>query len=233
MRKKVKLTIPDNQKLKLEDLNIPESDFESLENYKEERINVKNSIPLSTKFPKESNKKNILSSTSNIIAAVIFIIITIIIALSIVKQIDFTPEEPVHKQEKVSTTLTGNWQSSYNGLFIFNEDNTFYWYNSYKNKKDNYYRGNYNYKTGLDALKEMGYTEEEFKIEFGSDIKLENIYSINLKPNYVFMSGIDITSVELNENETWWYLLMIKEDGTAFGYNKTLDLKYNLIKKSE
>lgn len=233
MRRKVKLKIPDDQKIKLEDINIPESEFESLESYKDERVNLKSSIPLSTKFPKKSNEKNILSSTTNIIAAVIFIIITIIIALSILKQIDFTPEEPVTKLEKVNTKLTGNWQSSYNGLFTFNEDNSFYWYNSYKNKKDNYYRGTYNYKTGTDALKEMGYTEEEFAIEFGSDIKLENIYSINLKPNYVFMSGIDITSVELNENETWWYLLMIKEDGTAFGYNKTLDLKYNLIKKTE
>lgn len=235
MRKKVKLEIPKNQRLKLEDISQPQEEFESLEEYKEERINIKSSIPISSTYKKNTKtKKDIIVSISSIIAVLIFIIVTTFIIITIVKQIDINDESLQSKQEqKLSQKITGSWQSSYNGLFIFNKDNSFYWYNSYKNLKDNYYRGTYNYKTGTDALTEMGYTLEEFKKEFGTDIKIDNLYSINLKPNYVFMSGIDITSVDLNENETWWYLLIIKNDGTAFGYNKTLDLKYNLVKKAE
>lgn len=235
MRKKVKLEIPKNQRLKLEDISQPQEEFESLEEYKEERINIKSSIPISSTYKKNTKtKKDIIVSISSIIAVLIFIIVTTFIIITIAKQIDINDDSLQSKQEqKLSKKITGSWQSSYNGLFIFNKDNSFYWYNSYKNLKDNYYRGTYNYKTGEDALTEMGYTLEEFKKEFGTDIKTNNIYSINLKPNYVFMSGIDITSVDLNENETWWYLLIIKNDGTAFGYNKTLDLKYNLVKKAE
>ena len=48
-----------------------------------------------------------------------------------------------------------------------------------QNLNDNYYKGKYNYKTGTDALTEMGFTTDEFKKEYGQDIKLENIYSIN------------------------------------------------------
>ena len=79
----------------------------------------------------------------------------------------------------------------------------------------------------------MGYTEKEFTIEFGENINLDNIYSINLKPTTVIMSGIDISTVELNKNESWWFILIIKDDGNAYAYNKTLDLKYNLIKKAD
>lgn len=225
MRRKVRLEIPKSQKIKLNDINIQE-EVESLAPSK-----------VNTKLKKEytsKDKARLLSSSGNLISVLIFLTITLIMIFSIIQKIDFTPKSSDKKVDiKLSTKISGSWQSSYNGLFVFNEDNTFYWYNSFENLKDNYYRGEYNYKKGTEALTEMGYTEEDFSKEFGSDIKLENVYSIDLKPNYVFMSGNDITSVELNQNETWWYLLMIREDGTAFGYNKTLDIKYNLIKKAE
>lgn len=233
MRKKVKLEIPKDQKLKLEDITSDE-DYETLETYENERINLKSSIPLSTKFPRQkTNTKKTINSIGNTIAVFIFVIITISIILSIVDKLDFNDNNIKEEKQTLTTDIIGSWQSSHNGLFVFNKDNSFYWYNSYDNLQDNYYRGTFNYKTGTEALNEMGYTEEEFKKEFGSDVKLENIYSINLKPDFVFMSGINITSVELNENETWWYLLILKEDNTAYGYNKTLDLKYNLIKKAD
>lgn len=232
MRKKVKFKIPKDQKIKLEDISNDE-DYETLDNYEQEKLYFKSSIPLSTKYPRQKNKKSIISSIGSTIAVLIFLVITILIITSIATKISFKDNKKPQEEIKLTTHINGSWQSSHNGLFVFNKDNSFYWYNSFDNLKDNYYRGTYNYKTGNDALNEMGYTEEEFKKEFGSDVKLENIYSINLKPNYVFMSGIDITSVELNENETWWYLLIIKEDNTAYGYNKTLDLKYNLIKKAD
>ena len=39
-----------------------------------------------------------------------------------------------------------------------------------------------------------------------------------------------MTEEDLTKNETWWYILMIRNDGTAIAYNKTLDIHYNLIK---
>lgn len=225
MRRKVRLEIPKSQKIKLNDINIQE-EVESLAPSKEK-------IKLKKEYTSK-DKARLLSSSGNLISVLIFLTITIVMIFNIIQKIDFTPKSSDKKVEvKLSTKLSGSWQSSYNGLFVFNEDNTFYWYNSFENLKDNYYRGEYKHRNGAEALADMGYTEEEFTKEFGSDIKLENVYSIDLKPNYAFMSGIDITTVELNENETWWYLLMIREDGTAFGYNKTLDIKYNLIKKVE
>ena len=75
----------------------------------------------------------------------------------------------------------------------------------------------------------MGYTKEEFNIEFGVDIKIENVYSINMIPTTVIKANTNVTLHELKENETWWFILMVKNDGTAIAYNKTLDLRYNLV----
>ena len=77
MRKKVKLEIPKNQRLKLEDISQPQEEFESLEEYKEERINIKSSIPISSTYQKNTKtKKDIIVSISSIIAVLIFIIVT-------------------------------------------------------------------------------------------------------------------------------------------------------------
>ncbi|MDE5888918.1 MAG: hypothetical protein K2H20_02745, partial [Bacilli bacterium] len=81
---------------------------------------------------------------------------------------------------------------------------------------------------GEEALKDMGYTEDEIKLNFGENTKIENIYSLNLFPTTSQKGGIDTTSKDLNEGESWWFLLIIKDDNTALGYNKTLDLRYNL-----
>ena len=35
---------------------------------------------------------------------------------------------------------------------------------------------------------------------------------------------------DIKENESWWYILIVKDEQTAIAYNKTLDLRYSLIK---
>jgi hypothetical protein len=226
--KKVRLTIPKDQKLKLEDLNISDAPVENTDDSLNIDIYQQNEHLDVKKYKR-------ISSLKNIVIVLFTIIITILIVLSIVRNINYKNSNNNEEQpkEKITTNLKGRWQSSYNGLFVFQEDNTFYWYNSYENLENNYYKGVYTYKNGTEALLEMGYSQEEFYQEYGMDIKLDNIYSINLKPNYVFMSGKDITKIELKQNENWWYLLIVDDDGTAFGYNKTLDIKYSLIKKTE
>ena len=231
MQKKVKMDIPQNQKINLDKISSEEND--ELERYTIQIQKIKEQNTISNTKSNTSSIKNPKSKlTVGIISVLVFSIIVVTITHSIVK--DLKPKEPIEKEQiKLTNNIIGSWQSSNNGLFVFNQDNSFYWYNSYEELNDNYYKGTYNYKIGNEALKEMGFTIDEFKKEYGEDIKLENIYSINLKPNQVLKNKIDITTVELNENENWWYLLIIKENNTANGYNINLDIKYNLIKTAE
>ena len=233
MRKKVKMDLPENKKINLKQLS-SEEDYEVLETYTMQIQKIKED---NDPKPKKKNKKKtavqILKSITSIISVIVFIIVISTLTINIINNINYKKEETPKEVIKLSSNITGTWQSSTNGLFVFNKDNTFYWYNNHEDLTDNYYKGTYNYKTSNEALTEMGFTEEEFKKEYGSEIKLENIYSINIKPTQVLKNHIDVTSVELDETTTWWYLLIIKEDNSANGFNKTLDLKYNLIKKSD
>ena len=73
-------------------------------------------------------------------------------------------------------------------------------------------------------------TEDEFFKTFGNNTQINNAYSINMKPLYSYHGGIDTTSSNITEKETWWFIMIIKDDGTALAYNKTLDLHYTLNK---
>ena len=217
---------------------------ESLEKTKEIKVEA---IPLKVKpvkTPKKDNKKiekdtninwqdNVFSS----IKIVIVFLLLLINVLFIVKLINGEEKNKTTNKEKEPTitehapsNILGKWRSSNNGLFSFEDDYNFYWYEYYDDLKNNYYSGTYNFKKGEEALKEMGYTKEEFNIEFGTDIKIENVYSINMVPTSVIKANTNVTLHELKENESWWFILMVKNDGTAIAYNKTLDLRYNLVK---
>lgn len=212
------------------------TETESLETTIELEVNT---IPLKVKpvkapkspdiIPKEKIK--IHSSIKIAIVVLLFLVNTILIIRIVadkeenIKQ----PEKNIITQHTTSEIL-GNWRSSNNGLFAFEDNKNFFWYEYYDDLKNNYYSGTYNYKKGLDAIEEMGYTEEEFNKTFGEEIKIENVYSMNLLPTYSFKAGNNMTEEDLKKDETWWYILMIKNDGTAIAYNKTLDLRYNLVK---
>jgi len=130
-----------------------------------------------------------------------------------------------------TTNPLGSFQTSLDGLFVFQDDYTFYWFDSYKYQDDNYYSGNYTYKYGFDALEEIGYTEEEFNISFGEGYSIDKLYSIYLKPSIFINGGKDLSEKEIKQQEKWWFILAIKNDNTAIAYNKTLDLRYNLKRK--
>ena len=218
---------------------------ESLENTKEIKIKpIQLKIkpvtpPKEIKQPKtkETPKKDIsktIMSTLKIFIVLLLLIVNIMLIIQIVTNEKETVTPAKEEQKEIVThtesTILGNWRSTNNGLFIFEDSKDFYWYEYYDDLTNNYYKGTYDYKTGLDALTEMGYSETEFNTTFGDDIQIKNVYSINIKPTYVYKSNTDVTSDELNENESWWFILMIKDDGTAISYNKTLDLRYNLVK---
>ena len=74
----------------------------------------------------------------------------------------------------------------------------------------------------------MGYTIDDFKKSFPNISNLENVYSLQLKPTYVYKSNLNVTKGHLKENETWWFIIIIDDDGNTSAYNKTLDARYNL-----
>lgn len=188
----------------------------------------KNSLKL------EKEKFNFgFESTLKIVLVSILLIINLVLIVNIVVEVDGSkpvtlasiPEETV-KQIATDVSLVGSWITQNEGLFMFQDDYKFYWYDSYQVQDDNYYGGSYNFKSGLDALAEMGYSEEEFIKEFGDNVNLNNVYSIQMLPEISYKNRKDNTLVDLNENESWWMLFIIDSDTSAIGYNKTLDLRY-------
>ncbi len=182
----------------------------------------------------EVKKTTIMSNMKIAIAALILLLNAGLIVITIIQNDnpykDSTTNKDIGKVEKGPSKIIGNFRSANNGLFMFQDNKTFYWFDSYLNQVDNYYKGNYNYKKGKEALIEMGYTEEEFKKTFGTDINLDTVYSMNLVPSFVKKAGEDVTTRELTENESWWFILIMTNDNHAIAYNKTLDIRYNLLK---
>jgi len=170
-------------------------------------------------------------STLKIIAVAILLVQNITLIVNIAIKTETNNNQAMlgtKKNANATTNAIGSWKTENNSLFVFTDDYNFYWYDSYKSLDNNYYAGTYNLKKGEEALTEMGYTEEEFATTFGNDIELDNVYSMNLLPTLSYKNYQDTSSSDLKENESWWFILIIKNDDTAIAYNKTLDLRYNL-----
>lgn len=105
-------------------------------------------------------------------------------------------------------------------LFIFLDNNDFYWFNSYSNLNKDYYQGTYNYKKGQNALEELGYSEEELKKEYGD---FEDIYSFN-----IFSTTSSYPSKDIYPNDTWWFIIFKQHNNKVIAINRTLEVKYNL-----
>ncbi len=199
------------------------------------------SIPLKVKpvkSPPKIKKQNIkVSSTIKAILVTIILIINFTLIIHISHEIDEsnkrlpTVTSVIKEKIPASTNVLGSWQTSLEGLFSFQDDYTFYWYDSYKYPNDNYYGGTYTYKQGLEALEEMGYNEEEFNTTFKEGYSVDKVYSLKLKPTVFVQGGQDLSSKSIKENELWWYILIIRNDNTAIAYNQTLDLRYSLKRK--
>lgn len=171
-------------------------------------------------------------STIKVFSVVVLLIISIILIVNIVVEIDKNKESTIipetEKNQVENNSILGNWITENNSLFSFFDNGEFYWYDSVDDLTNNYYSGTYTYKKGLEALGEMGYTEEEVKVTFGDEINIDNIYSIVMQPTTLIKAKKDLSENEIKERETWWFLIIKKSDTEALGYNKTLDIRYNL-----
>lgn len=174
-----------------------------------------------------------ISSLIKVFTVVLLFIFTIMIIINIVSDKEQKPATVIpNKVVKTELILFDEWITDNDSLFVFKNDLSFYWYESSKNKEDNYYAGTYTYKTGHDALIEMGYDEAEFIKTFGSDMAIENVYSLEMTPTISYINKKDVSTSNIAKNTKWWYILIIKKDGTAISYNKSLDIRYNLYNKN-
>lgn len=127
-----------------------------------------------------------------------------------------------------SKPLYNKWLTDNNSLIIFGSDLKFAWYDDKEELENNYYLGTYKYKTNTEAITEMGYSIEEFKLNFPKINNLDNVYSITINPTYLYRNHLNVTNTQLQKNETWWFILMIDDDNNVLAYNKTLDQRYTL-----
>lgn len=194
---------------------------------KEIPLKIKNNNSSSEKTIKDYNNESVFL----IILCVILLFVTIFLIGTVLRS-DSLKDEAIKITEQPtidkSNTLFNKWRTQNDSLFIFGSDNKFSWYDNYQVLDNNFYQGTYTYKSSEEAVKEMGYTIEDFKKSFPNISKLENVYSLQLKPTYVYKSNLNVTKGHLKENETWWFIIMIDDDGNTSAYNKTLDARYNL-----
>lgn len=176
----------------------------------------------------EYEEKNNLTRFNTILTVIsVLTLITTIIILATNILIELDKEEPIIKEELFRNNgLYSDFISTENELLSIYEDKTFALYNNYKELDNDYYKGTYEYKVGEEAIYEMGYSIEDFYKEF-NNVDINNVYSIQLKP---LKSYFKKQNQDIKENEIWWLLLIINEDN-IYAYNKTLDIRYNFIRK--
>ena len=192
-------------------------------------------IPLKVKNKKEKVDSESITKLQNTIFIIVSFILLVASIILIVNIVNTLEDKPVSQTVEIDTSkemfITGSYKTTNDSLFTFNEDSTFYWFDNYNDLDNNYYSGTYTYLRGLDALNEMGYIEEDIPKIFGENIDINNIYSIQIHPTKVLKNNRDVTKRELKDNTIWWYILVLKDDKNAIGYNKTIDARYSLIRK--
>lgn len=187
----------------------------------------------------KSNKPDILPQNkkkdkiNNAILLSIIVLLLLITSYVIINKMIESEKKPViiadnNAKKNTKLNLNTKWVTADDSMFYFDKDGNFYWYDDYTNKKDNYYDGTYTYKQGKEALKEMGYDEKEFIKVFGEKISEDNVYSLELTPITAYIEGKDQSEAFLPKGTKWWYILIIKSEGGAIAYNKTLDIRYHL-----
>lgn len=221
--------------------NITNSDIDlpKLKDLKEENKTLELK-PIPTKIKNDSNNIDIkndeimqIETTIFIIISTILLIASIILIKEIIKNIEHksAANEVVEIKSNKEKILTGSYKTTNDSLFTFTEDNNFYWFDNYNELDNNYYSGTYTYTKGLEAINEMGYTEEDIATIFGENIEIDDIYSIKMTPSKVMKNNRDVTKKEIKQNTVWWYILILKDNENAIGYNKTIDARYTLIRK--
>ena len=115
--------------------------------------------------------------------------------------------ENLLKEEQLTdefSDIRGGWQSTATGgsYYVFNSDNTYYWYKSSSDLNDNYYKGEMEILRGSEAMDDLGISYDNLLTVIANSegtVTLEDIYSIKLHPTYLISNKIDKTSTLTSE----------------------------------
>lgn len=160
--------------------------------------------------------KNLKGLTIFLIIVLFIMSICLIVSIVKVQRNKITIIKDVPSLINEDNGLFSTWVSNNDEILSFNSDLSF----DYIMNNEENYKGEFTYNVGLDALRDMGYSMEEFNKSFAKEINHDNVYSLKLVP-----------TKEDNDNDEWWIIFIIKDDGSAIAYNKSLDIRYTLSKR--
>ena len=183
-------------------------------------------IPLKVKNPDITKDIQVTSTLELVIMIILLIASTTLITIVVLSSTRHNQE--TIKQEENKIEIIGDWYTESGELISITNNNEISIYDSYEEKDNNFYSGTYTSKNGEDALLEMNNTVDDLQTNT-DNIDIKNIYSLKVKPTLHYENGKDVTS-KLSEDESWWFIIILKNDKEAFAINKTLDIKYKLIK---
>lgn len=173
------------------------------------------SIILGKNYKKETGSKA-TGSILGMISLILSIIEIILIVVCMLFFIDYTNnqwdwEESIEEsiiekyhnywdETEESFDIKGySWIGEDSSVLYLNKDNSYTWYQSDTIHDDNFYTGNYEVYTGIDAinyitdnLKEYGMTEEEQKSIFqNSEYELDDYYLLILNCRKIVINGVE------------------------------------------
>ncbi|MBP3708368.1 MAG: hypothetical protein J6J36_07230 [Clostridia bacterium] len=146
-----------------------------------------------------------------------------------------------HKIEKIKPIniqkLEVGWDStsSEGSYYVFNSDDTYYWYKSSSDLDDNYYKGEMTILHGTEAIEDLGISYENVSRVFVNSkgsISLDNIYELKLHPTYLISGGIDKTST-LTSKFDMKLLFVYVDENNAQAFNYTTQDTYYFVKKDK
>lgn len=105
----------------------------------------------------------------------------------------YNPEEKVQE----SFDLRGNsWIADDNSVLYLNNDQSYIWYQDDKVHTDNYYVGNYEFYTGIDAINYIATNLKEYRITVEEQQKI--IQNSNYTMNDYYVIILDCTKTKIN-----------------------------------
>ena len=122
---------------------------------------------------------------------------------------------------------------------IHHEPCSYYNFSNKLESEINDYHRLLNIGINLPKLYEIDYQNERILKEY-IDGKTIDYYVKNdlMKQDYInqvkkmcevlYKNNLNVTKTQVSKNETWWFIIIISDDGTVNAYNKTLDTRYQL-----
>lgn len=205
-------------------------------NINSHNVSINNDANNNVKKENNNSKKILIIIIVSIIATlIVFFRIFIIPKLTLyLKNNSSNSAEQSENISKDYSNIYGNWLSNDGSYFVFNENNTLYWYKTKEDLNDNYFYGNIEILRDGEALDDLDISYDkiiDLAIQSKGKVNIDNIYSIKYMPTYLIIDGVDKTETNIPKDSYWKFLFISIDDNNAQVYNYNTSDKYYLIKE--